>query len=107
MIQNILLAIRSLIARPLRTLLTTFGIVLGVAVILSINITNRSTLAAITRLFSESSGRTNLVVTNADLTLGGFDEGILYRIESVAGVYWPRCPPPSAPFFPTPPSATA
>ena len=86
MIQNILLAIRSLVARPLRTLLTTFGIVLGVAVILSINITNRSTLAAITRLFSESSGRTNLVVTNADLTLGGFDEGILYRIESVAGV---------------------
>ncbi|MCC6298344.1 MAG: ABC transporter permease [Anaerolineales bacterium] len=86
MIQNILLAIRSLIARPLRTLLTTFGIVLGVAVILSINVTNRSTLAAITKLFSESSGRTNLVVTNADLSLGGFDEGILYRIESVAGV---------------------
>ena len=84
--QNILLAIRSLVARPLRTLLTTFGIVLGVAVILSINITNRSTLAAITRLFSESTGSTNQELTNADITLGGFDEGILYRIESVAGV---------------------
>lgn len=86
MFQNILLAVRSLIARPLRTLLTTFGIVLGVAVILSINITNTSTLDAITRLFSESSGKTNLVVTNADLSLGGFDEGIEYRIETVSGV---------------------
>ena len=86
MTQSLLLAIRSLIARPLRTLLTTFGIVLGVAVILSINITNTSTLDAITRLFSESSGKTNLVVTNADLSLGGFDEGIEPRVESIPGV---------------------
>lgn len=86
MFQNALLAVRSLIARPLRTLLTAFGIVLGVAVILSINITNTSTLDAITRLFSESSGKTNLVVTNADLSLGGFDEGIESRVEAISGV---------------------
>lgn len=86
MFQSLSLAVRSLVARPLRTLLTTFGIVLGVAVILSINITNTSTLDAITTLFSESSGRTNLVVTNADLSLGGFDEGVIYRLESIPGV---------------------
>jgi putative ABC transport system permease protein len=80
------LALRALRTRPLRTALTTFGIVLGVAVILSINITNTSTLAAITQLFSESSGRANLIVTHADAGVKGFDEALRDRAATADGV---------------------
>jgi hypothetical protein len=41
---TLLIALRSLRARSSRTLLTTFGAVLGVAVILAIRVTNGSTI---------------------------------------------------------------
>ena len=41
------LAVRTLLARPSRTLLTLIGIVLGVAVILAIRITNLRTVESI------------------------------------------------------------
>jgi putative ABC transport system permease protein len=80
------LAIRSLRARPLRTILTIFGVVLGVAVILAISTTNLSTLDAITAVFSQASGKAHLVVNSADSSAQGFPEEALDRIESVSGV---------------------
>ena len=56
------LAIRSLRARPIRTRLTSAGIVLAVAVILAISITDLSTIRSMTTLFNEASGKAHLVV---------------------------------------------
>ena len=68
------LALRSLLARPSRTLFTTFGIVLGVAVILAISITNLSTLESITTLFNEASGKADLVIVSSNTSSQGFSE---------------------------------
>jgi putative ABC transport system permease protein len=81
-----LLAFRSLLARPSRTLFTLLGVVLGVAVILAISITNLSTLDSITTLFNEASGKAHLVVASSTTGDQGFPEGILRRIVSVPGV---------------------
>ncbi len=80
------LALRSLRARPSRTLLTAFGIVLGVAVILAISITNLSTLDSINRLFSEASGKANLVVVSSSSGEEGFREDLVRRVTLVSGV---------------------
>jgi len=81
-----LLAFRSLRARPARTLLTTLGVVLGVAVILAISITNLSTIDSITNLFNETSGKAHLAVISATTSDQGFPEGILSRLTTVPGV---------------------
>jgi putative ABC transport system permease protein len=80
------LAIRSLFARPLRTLLTAFSVVLGVAVILAIRIANVSTLAAVTQVFAESSGKANLVVVSASERDEGFPRSVLDRVQRTPGV---------------------
>lgn len=82
----VLLPLRSLWARPSRTILTLFAIVLGVAVILAINITNLSTLDAITTLFSEASGKAHLVVTSQDAGESGLPEIALRRIVTLPDV---------------------
>lgn len=86
MARNPSLVLRSLIARPSRTILTTFGIVLGVAVILAIRITNQSTLQSLTSLFSETSGRADLVIINSDISEQGFYEDVIRRINTFPGV---------------------
>lgn len=86
MLSGLSLAFRSLRDHPSRAILTTFGIVLGVAVILAINITNTATLDSINALFTESSGRANLVVTNAAGNEQGFDENIRMRLAGVPGI---------------------
>ncbi len=82
----VLLPLRSLWARPSRTILTLSAIVLGVAVILAISITNLSTLDAITTLFSEASGKAHLVITSQDAGEGGFPEIALRRIVTMPDV---------------------
>ncbi len=86
MLGALLLAFRSLRARSLRTLLTTFGVVLGVAVILAIRITNRSTIASISAVFDASSGKAHLVVTRSSASDQGFPDTALRRVANVAGV---------------------
>jgi putative ABC transport system permease protein len=76
----------SLRARPLRTALTTFGVVLGVAVILAISATNASTLAALTQVFSQASGKAHLTVTASDNSALGFPAEALDRISAVGGI---------------------
>ncbi|MBU0704538.1 MAG: ABC transporter permease [Chloroflexi bacterium] len=80
------LALRSLRARPSRTLLTTSGIVLGVAVILAISVTNRSTLDSLKSVFSGASGRAHLVVISSTEDGEGFAEDVLRRTVNVPGV---------------------
>lgn len=84
--RTVSLASSSLRARPLRTVLTTFGVVLGVAVILGISTTNVSTLAALTDVFGQASGKAHLTVTPADTSTQGFSENTLERISAVDGV---------------------
>jgi len=81
-----LLTLRSLRARPTRVLLSTFGIVLGVATILAISITNRTALESITRLFQDTSGKASLSVVASKADETGFTERVLSRVESVAGI---------------------
>lgn len=84
--RTVSMAWRSLSARPLRTIPTLFGVVLGVAVILAINTTNVSTLHAITTVFTQASGKAHLVVNAADESAGGFAADALNRVERIPGV---------------------
>jgi putative ABC transport system permease protein len=80
------LAFRNLGNRKSRTLLTAIGIVLGVAVVLAISITNESTLASIRRIFDEASGRSDLVVASSSVIGDPFDSSALPRVRRFAGV---------------------
>jgi len=73
-------------SRKSRTLLTIIGIVLGVAVVLAIAITNESTLASIRRIFDEASGRAHLAVTSSSVMGDPFDGTALARVSRVPGV---------------------
>lgn len=81
-----LLLLRSLRARPLRMLLSIFGIVLGVAAILAIGITNQSALTSVTNLFQETSGKSNLIVTASGSENQGFSELLPEKIRAVPGI---------------------
>lgn len=81
-----LLVLRSFRTRPLRAILSTFGIVLGVAAILAIGVTNRNAMASIERLFENTSGKANLIVTSAETDGEGFSENLLTHIRSLSGV---------------------
>jgi putative ABC transport system permease protein len=70
----------------MRMLLSTFGIVLGVAAILAISITNQTAMLSVTRLFQETSGKANLIITNTETDADGFSEKILPRLETYRGV---------------------
>jgi putative ABC transport system permease protein len=72
--------------RKSRTLLTIIGIVLGVAVVLAIAITNESTLASIRRIFDEASGRAHLVVNSNSVMGDPFDGSALIRVSKAPGV---------------------
>jgi putative ABC transport system permease protein len=80
------MAFGSLLARPLRTLLTMTGIVLGVAVILAVSIANASTLDSVTSIFTAASGKANLVVLSAADDPDGFPERVRSTVLNAAGV---------------------
>ncbi len=81
-----LLALRNMRVRWMRTALTGLGIVLGVAVILAIAVTNDSTLASIRSVFDEASGKSSLLIQSNSADGEGFDESIAARVRSVNGV---------------------
>jgi len=86
MFRMVMLAVRTLWARPTRTLLTMGGVVLGVGVILAVSITNQSTLQSINNVFSSASGKAHLVVTHAESSEGGFSESALRKAGAHEGV---------------------
>ena len=67
----------------LRTLLTTAGIVLGVAVFVGMHVANQSVLVGFSRTVDRIAGKTELQVTAGET---GFDEGVLEKVQSAAGV---------------------
>jgi len=80
-----LLTLRSMRTRYWRVLLSGFGIVLGVAGVLSISITNQAALDSITRLFANTSGRVSLSIIPAGAE-SGFPEDALSTAAAVPGV---------------------
>jgi putative ABC transport system permease protein len=83
------LAIRNMRARMGRTLLTSVGISLGVAVVLAIQITNQSTLDSINQVFNRAAGQANLLVAPDSLLSGNgasLDEDLLARVAGIEGV---------------------
>jgi putative ABC transport system permease protein len=79
------LTLRSMRARPMRVLLSIFGIVLGVAGLLAISITNQAALDSITRLFEDTSGKIDLSIT-ASGNQQGFREQALRTATTVNGI---------------------
>ena len=80
-----LLIFRSFLSRPMRSLLCILGITIGVAGVLSIGITNQAAFEAISNLFEETSGRTNLIVTSATNDQG-FSASIMNTVSNMQGV---------------------
>jgi putative ABC transport system permease protein len=75
------ITLRSLRTRPLRTLLSALGIVLGVAGLLSIQITSQTALTSLSALFEGTAGKTDLVVTSAGTGDDGLPERSVRQIE--------------------------
>ncbi|MEO7275589.1 MAG: FtsX-like permease family protein, partial [Vicinamibacterales bacterium] len=67
----------------LRTMLTTGGIVLGVAVFVGMNTANRSVLSAFARTVDRIAGRAQLQVVAGGM---GFSEDVLERVQATACV---------------------
>jgi len=67
----------------LRTVLTTAGIVLGVAVFVGMQAANKSVLAAFTQTVDRIAGKTALQVTAGD---AGFNEDVLEKVQSASTV---------------------
>ncbi|HTK29178.1 MAG TPA: FtsX-like permease family protein [Vicinamibacterales bacterium] len=67
----------------LRTLLTTAGIVLGVAVFVGMHAANESVLFAFSRTVDRIAGRTELQVTAGE---AGFPEDVLERVQAASSV---------------------
>jgi putative ABC transport system permease protein len=67
----------------LRTVLTTAGIVLGVAVFVGMHAANRSVLVAFTQTVDRIAGKTALQVTAGD---AGFNEDVLEKVQGASTV---------------------
>jgi putative ABC transport system permease protein len=67
----------------LRTVLTTAGIVLGVAVFVGMHTANQSVLYAFSRTVDRIAGKTELQVTAGET---GFDEAVLEKVQGASGV---------------------
>jgi ABC-type lipoprotein release transport system permease subunit len=81
----LVLVLRNLRTRWVRTVLTTLGIVVGVAAMVAVNATNNSTLDSINLFFDEASGQSNLLV-EAAVSGESFDESILATVRRFEAV---------------------
>lgn len=80
------ITLRSMVTRPLRLGLSLFAIMLGVAGMLSIGMTNQTAMESITRLFTDTSGKANLTITGGASSSTGFSDSALRTAESFSGV---------------------
>jgi len=83
-----LLAFRDLWARKTRTLLTLFGVALGVAFVLAVSITNTSTQQSLEAFFAQTSGRASLTISNAGgpSVPSGIRASVLSEAQAFPGV---------------------
>lgn len=79
------LSIRGIQRRPLRTILSMVGIMIGVAGILSLGITNQASINAINQIFEQSSGRIDLSVIPAS-GYSDLPDQLLGKADNLSGV---------------------
>jgi putative ABC transport system permease protein len=77
-------AVRQMLRRPGRTVLTLVGIVLGVATIVAVSLTARATRSAYYEMFEAVTGRASLEIVAEGF--GGFDEALAARLQAVPEV---------------------
>lgn len=80
------LTLRSIKVRFPRFILSVVGIVLGVAVMLAIGVTNQSAIDSITTLFESTSGKTKLIVASITDDGTGFSEQVQESIQKLPGI---------------------
>ena len=80
------LALRNMGKHLGRTFLTFFGIVLGVAVVFAIQITNASTLASINQLFDRAAGQADLIILPNTSSGDVLDPSLVGKISHIKGV---------------------
>jgi putative ABC transport system permease protein len=80
------MAVKNLLARPARTTLTMFGVVIGVTVIIAISIANEGAITALNTLFGVVTGTSDLVVMSSTDDEEGFPEEARRRIGTVPNV---------------------
>ena len=78
-----LVALRYLNASPGRTILTLFGILLGVAVIFAIDVVNTSVMASFNATIDDIAGKTALTIGDEDV---GVAEDLLEEVRGTEGV---------------------
>lgn len=78
-----LFALRQLFSKPVRTLLTLFGVGLGIALFIAIELINASTLKSFSESVQSMTGKAELTITAGE---AGFDQGKLEAVERVPGV---------------------
>ena len=81
------IALRSIRFRFRRFLLSMIGIIIGVATLLAINVTNQTALSSIVKLFSDTSGSAKLSVVSTDTDNEGFDEILTSTIQNNPQVF--------------------
>ncbi|MBI3912736.1 MAG: ABC transporter permease [Chloroflexi bacterium] len=80
------LAFRNLWSRPLRTLITASGIMLGVATMLAVSVMGASATQSLRDFFAQSSGRATLTISDAGKSGEGFEARALNRVRTFEGV---------------------
>lgn len=80
----LLLALRNMSTRWVRTVLTTLGIVVGVSAMVAVSVTNASTLNSINLFFDEAAGQSDLLISSEGS--GEFNEGYAQKVRRFAGV---------------------
>lgn len=80
------LTLRNLKTRKGRTALTLLGIVLGVAVVLAIQITNQTTIDSLRQVFDRATGKANLVIVPSSQDGNDLGEELVADAEKVPGV---------------------
>jgi putative ABC transport system permease protein len=80
------LTLRNLRSRKGRTALTLLGIVLGVAVVLAIQITNQTTLDSLHQVFDRATGKASLMVVPSSQDGQELGKDLLVDIEKVQGI---------------------
>ncbi len=78
-----LISIRHLFGSPLRSLLTLFGVAVGVGTMVGITAINRSVMGAFRSTIDTIAGKADLTVAASQ---AGFDEGVLEKVKAVPGV---------------------
>ena len=79
------LALRSLWSRKLRTLVTCFGVVLGVGIVLAFGITNATVESSLNTFFSQTAGDADLSVSSSSQGRS-FRERALHQVRDFPGV---------------------